>query len=89
MHQILYPLIIVTVLQNYTSPQKPISISEIQHLINHEYAAFTSKEQVMNRSTIVRTLESLVTCTEVGNMLNFRVIEQGSAKRKKYYICEL
>ena len=39
-------------------------------------------KKVMNRSTVARTLESLVLYTEVGDLLDFCVIEGGSANKK-------
>ena len=35
---------------------------------------------------MARTLESLVLYTEVGDLLDFCVIEGGSSNKKKYYI---
>lgn len=86
MKPVLYPLIIVDVLRIHSSKEKPLTITEMTALINRQYAPFADNKKVMDRSTVMRTLESLVDYTEVGNLLNFRVMEQGSIKRKKYYI---
>ena len=53
---------------------------------DRQYAPFSDREQVINRSTVARTLESLVLYTEVGDLLDFCVVEGGSANKKKYYI---
>lgn len=86
MKPVLYPLIILNTLQLHSSKENPLSISEMTHLINLEYAPFADGEHVINRSTVNRTLESLVNYTEVGNLFQFRVIVQGTKKKKKYYI---
>lgn len=89
MHQVMFPLIIVNVLENHATKEHPLTVSEVLSIINQEFATFTDKEQVMNRSTVMRTLESLSLYTEVGNMLNFRVIEGGSEKKKKYHVIKI
>lgn len=89
MNQILFPLIIVNVLESHGSEDKPLTISEIADLINRQYTPFTDRKQVINRSTVARTLESLVMYTEVGNLLNFRVQERGTVKKKRYFLTTL
>lgn len=86
MNQVLYPLVIVNILKNHGTADHPLTISEIADMINRQYAPFAERENVINRSTVARTLESLVMYTEVGNLLDFRIIEGGSVKKKKYYI---
>lgn len=86
MHQIMFPLMIVNVLENHATPEHPLTISEITKLVNQEFAPFSDQEQVMNRSTVMRTLESLAFYTEVGNLLNFRVIEGGTERKKRYHV---
>lgn len=84
MHQVLFPLVIVNILKVHQTPEQPLTVSQITDMINRQYAPFAEKEQVINRSTVARTLESLVFYTEVGDLLDFRVIEEGTAKKKKY-----
>ena len=86
MHQVLFPLVIVTILKQHGSKEQPLTISQIADKINRQYAPFADGEKVMNRSTVARTLESLVLYTEVGDLLDLCVIEGGSANKKKYYI---
>lgn len=86
MNQILFPLIIVNVLEAHGSEEKPLTISEIAELINRQYIPFTDRKQVINRSTVARTLESLVLYTEVGDLLNFRVLERGTERKKRYFL---
>lgn len=82
----MFPLIIVNVLKNHGSKDRPLTITEVLNFVNREYAPFTDRENVMNRSTVVRTLESLTNYTEVGNLLDFKVVETGSEKKRKYFI---
>lgn len=86
MHQIMFPLIIVTVLKTHGSEDHPLSVTQVLDLVNRQYAPFTDRDQVMNRSTVIRTLESLAHYTEVGNLLDFKVVERGSIKKKRYFI---
>lgn len=86
MNQILFPLIIVNVLREYASKENPVTVSQVLDLVNRQYAPFTDRTQVMNRSTVVRTLDSLANYTEVGNLLDFRIIEEGTVRKKRYYM---
>lgn len=86
MHQVLFPLVIVNILKQHGSKEQPLTISQIADRINRQYAPFSDREQVINRSTVARTLESLVLYTDVGDLLDFCVVEGGSANKKKYYI---
>ena len=60
MHQVLFPLVIVNILKQHGSKEQPLTITQIADMINRQYAPFSDREQVINRSTVARTLESLV-----------------------------
>lgn len=58
MHQTMLSLIIMNVLENHATAEQPLTIMQITDFINQEFAAF-AKEQLMNRSTVMRILDAM------------------------------
>lgn len=54
MHQTMFPLLIVNILENHATKEHPLTITEITQFVNREFAPFAmEKEQLMNRSTVM------------------------------------
>ena len=76
MHQTMFPLLIVNILENHATKEKSLSITEITQFVNREFGPFAmEKEQLMNRSTVTRILDAMEFCTGEGNLLNFKVTQ--------------
>jgi len=72
MHQTMFPLLIVNILENHATKERPLSVTEITEFVNREFGPFAmEKEQLMNRSTVTRILDAMEFWTEEGNLLNF------------------
>ena len=69
MHQTMFPLLILDVLENHASRECPLTNTQITNFVNKEFAAFAfEKEQLINRSTVMRILDAMEFWTE-GNLL--------------------
>lgn len=85
MHQTMFPLLIVNILENHTTKEKPLSITEITQFVNREFGPFAmEKELLINRSTVTRILDAMEFCTGEGNLLNFKVTQCGSENKKLF-----
>ena len=85
MHQTMFPLLIVNILENHATKEKSLSITEITQFVNREFGPFAmEKEQLMNRSTVTRILDAMEFCTGEGNLLNFKVTQCGSENKKLF-----
>jgi hypothetical protein len=85
MHQTMFPLLIIDILENHATKDRPLSISQITEFVNKEFAPFVmDKEKMMNRSTVMRILEAITFWTEEGNLLNFRVVQCGTYNKKLF-----
>ena len=86
MNQTMFSLFIINVLENHTTKEHPLTITEITEFVNREFALFAfEKEMVMNRSTVMRILDAMELWTE-GNLFNFHVIQCGSEGKKMFYL---
>ena len=84
MHQTMFPLLIVNILENHATKERPLSVTEITEFVNREFGPFAmEKEQLMNRSTVMRILDALELWTE-GNLLDFHVVQCGSDGKKMF-----
>ena len=84
MHQTMFPLLILDVLENHASRECPLTITQITNFVNKEFAAFAfEKEQLINRSTVMRILDAMEFWTE-GNLLGFHVIQCGTEGKKLF-----
>ena len=87
MNQTMFPLIILNVLENHATEDHPLTIREITDLINVEIKPFCfEKKQLINRTTVMRILDTVEFWTETGNLLNFRIIQCGTNGRKRFRI---
>lgn len=85
MHQTMFPLLIINILENHATREHPLTITEITELVNGEFAPFAmEKGRLMNRSTVTRILDAVEFWTETGNMLNFRVVQCGTENKKMF-----
>lgn len=85
MHQTMFPLLIINVLENHATKEHPLTITEITNFINREFAPFAfEKEKLINRTTVMRILGAVEFWTEGGNLLNFRVVQCGSEGKKLF-----
>lgn len=85
MHQTMFPLLIINILENHATKEHPLTITEITQFVNREFAPFAmEKEQLMNRSTVMRILDAMEFWTEEGNLLNFRVVQCGTENKKLF-----
>ena len=51
-HQTMFPLLIMNILENHATKDHPLTITEITDFINREFAPFAmEKDNVVNRST--------------------------------------
>ncbi|MDO4325695.1 MAG: hypothetical protein Q4E24_06630 [bacterium] len=84
MHQTMFPLLILNILENHATREHPLTISEITEFINREFSPFTmEKDNIINRSTVMRILDTLEFWTD-GNLFNFRVIQCGTDGKKRF-----
>lgn len=84
MHQTMFPLLIMNILENHATKEHPLTITEITEFVNREFAPFAfEKDKLMNRSTVMRILDAMELWTE-GNLLNFRVINCGTEGKKLF-----
>ena len=84
MHQTMFSLIIINVLENHATAEQPLTITQITNFVNREFAAFAfDKAQLMNRSTVMRILEAMELWTD-GNLFNFRVKQCGTDGKKMF-----
>ena len=84
MHQTMFSLIVMNVLENHATSDNPLTITQITDFINQEFAALTfEKDKLMNRSTVMRILDAMELWTE-GNLFNFRVIQCGTDGKKRF-----
>ena len=87
MHNTMFPLLIMNVLENHATREHPLTITEITNFINREFAAFAfDKKQLINRTTVMRILEAVEFWTEEGNLLNFRLLQCGTEGKKMFHI---
>ena len=85
MHQTMFPLLIVNILENHATKERPLSITEITEFVNREFGPFAmEKEQLMTRSPVTRILDAMEFWTEEGNLLNFKVTQCGSENKKLF-----
>ena len=86
MHQTMFPLLILSVLEHHATKECPLTITEITNFVNQEFAAFAfEKEQLINRSTVMRILEAMELWTE-GNLLDFHVVQCGTKGKKQFHL---
>lgn len=84
MHQTMFPLLIMNILENHSTGDHPLTITEITNFVNREFAPFAmEKDQLMNRSTVMRIQDAMEFWTE-GNLLNFKVVQCGSENKKLF-----
>lgn len=84
MHQTMFPLLIVNILENHATVEHPLTITQITEFVNREFAPFAfEKERLMNRSTVMRILEAMELWTN-GNLLNFHVKQCGTDGKKLF-----
>lgn len=84
MHQTMFSLVIMNVLENHATAEQPLTITQITNFVNWEFAAFAfDKAQLMNRSTVMRILEAMELWTD-GNLFNFRVKQCGTDGKKMF-----
>lgn len=84
MHQTMFSLIIMNVLENHATAELPLTITQITDFVNREFAAFAfDKDRLMNRSTVMRILEAMELWTD-GNLFNFRVRQCGTDGKKMF-----
>ncbi len=84
MHQTMFPLLIINVLENHATKEHPLTITQITNFVNKEFAPFAfEKEKLMNRSTVMRILDAMELWTK-GNLLNFRVVQCGTETKKMF-----
>ncbi|MBS5603883.1 MAG: hypothetical protein KHX84_05950 [Enterocloster asparagiformis] len=84
MHQTMFPLLIMNILENHATRERPLTITEITDFVNREFAAFAfDKDRVMNRSTVTRILDAMELWTD-GNLFNFRVVQCGTGGKKLF-----
>lgn len=84
MHQTMFSLIIINVLENHATTEKPLTITQITDFVNREFAAFAfDKARLMNRSTVMRILEAMELWTD-GNLFNFHVKQCGTDGKKMF-----
>ena len=84
-HQTMFPLLIVNILENHATKERPLSVTEITEFVNREFGPFAmEKAQLMNRSTVTRILDAMEFCTGEGNLLNFKVTQCGSENKKLF-----
>ncbi|MCD8082970.1 MAG: hypothetical protein LUE86_05485 [Clostridiales bacterium] len=87
MHQTMFPLIIVNVLENHATSERPLTVTEITDIVNREFGAFAfEKQRLMNRTTVLRILDAIELWTETGNLLNFRLIQAGTEGKKLFFL---
>ena len=83
MHQTMFPLLIMNILENHSTKDRPLTITEITNFVNREFGPFAmDKDKLMNRSTVTRILDAMEFWTEEGEMLNFRVVQCGTENKK-------
>ena len=84
MNNTMFPLIIINILENHAN-EHPLTIKEITDLINKEFEPFKfDKKQLINRTTVMRILETVEFWTEMGNLLNFKVVQCGTEGKKLF-----
>lgn len=84
MHQTMFSLLVINVLENHATLEHPLTITQITNLINREFGAFAfEKDKLINRSTVMRILDAMELWTE-GNLLNFHVIQCGTEGKKQF-----
>ena len=87
MHNTMFPLLILNVLENHATKDHPLTITEITNFVNREFAAFAfEKKQLMNRTTVMRILDAVEFWTEGGSLLNFRLIQCGTEGKKMFCV---
>ena len=83
-HQTMFPLLIMNILENHATKDHPLTITEITDFINREFAPFAmEKDNVVNRSTVMRILDAMEFWTE-GNLFNFNVVQCGTDGKKMF-----
>lgn len=83
-HQTMFPLLIMNILENHATKDHPLTITEITDFINREFAPFAmEKDNVVNRSTVMRILDAMEFWTE-GNLFNFHVVQCGTDGKKMF-----
>ena len=84
MHQTMFPLSIMNILENHATREHPLTITEITEFVNREFAPFAmDKDRLMNRSTVMRILDAMELWTG-GNLFNFRVVQCGTDGKKLF-----
>lgn len=74
MQPTMFPLIILNILENHATKEKPLTITEITDRINQEFAPFAmDKDHLINRTTVMRILDTMEFWTN-GKLFNFRVV---------------
>lgn len=81
MHQTMFPLLIVNILENHATKEKSLSITEITQFVNREFGPFAMEKE---RSTVTRILDAMEFWTGEGNLLNFKVTQCGSENKKLF-----
>ena len=72
-HQTMFPLLIMNILENHATKDHPLTITEITDFINREFAPFAmERDNVVNRSTVMRIL------------FNFHVVQCGTDGKKMF-----
>lgn len=84
MHQTMFPLLIIHILETHATREHPLTVSEITERINREFSPFSmEKDAVINRSTVMRILDTLEFWTE-GNLFDFHVVQCGTDGKKRF-----
>ena len=74
MQPTMLPLLILNILENHATKERPLTITEITDWINREFAPFAAeKEHLINRTTVMRILDTMEFWTD-GKLFNFRVV---------------
>lgn len=84
MQPTMFPLMIINILENHSTREHPLTVTEITERINREFAPFAmEKEKMINRTTVMRILDTMEFWTD-GNLFNFRVVQCGTDTRKQF-----
>lgn len=84
MHQTMFPLLIMNILEHHATEEHPLTITQITEFVNQEFAPFAmDKDRLMNRSTVTRILDALELWTH-GNLFDFQVVQCGTGGKKMF-----
>lgn len=85
MQPTMFPLMIINILENHATKEHPMTIREITDLINREFAPFAmEKNKMINRTTVMRLLDTMELWMGTGNLFNCRLVQCGTENKKMF-----